>query len=154
MTAIKTAPVLLSNNHSQFCQSVSVKHTLFPDYCNLTSSHFCASRLTCLSSSPLLSLQCNNDYAPVCGSNNKNYQNECFLRRDACKQQSEILIVSEGDCPAGMYVHIMALTQNIHKQTHTCRGAWYHRSLQYIPNRSTSKLMWAENTKVNTDVKQ
>ncbi|XP_061579908.1 tomoregulin-2a isoform X2 [Cololabis saira] len=44
--------------------------------------------------------KCNNDYAPVCGSNNKNYQNECFLRRDACKQQSEVLITSEGDCPA------------------------------------------------------
>ncbi|CAF98984.1 unnamed protein product [Tetraodon nigroviridis] len=45
-------------------------------------------------------LQCNNDYAPVCGSNNQNYQNECFLRRDACKQQSEVLIMSEGACPA------------------------------------------------------
>uniref|UniRef100_A0A665VEU2 Transmembrane protein with EGF-like and two follistatin-like domains 2a n=1 Tax=Echeneis naucrates TaxID=173247 RepID=A0A665VEU2_ECHNA len=44
--------------------------------------------------------KCNNDYAPVCGSNNQNYQNECFLRRDACKQQSEVLIMSEGDCPA------------------------------------------------------
>ncbi|KAJ4933527.1 hypothetical protein JOQ06_030353, partial [Pogonophryne albipinna] len=43
---------------------------------------------------------CNNDYAPVCGSNNQNYQNECFLRRDACKQQSEVLIMSEGACPA------------------------------------------------------
>lgn len=49
-------------------------------------------------------LQCNNDYAPVCGSNNQNYQNECFLRRDACKQQSEVLIMSEGACPAGMYI--------------------------------------------------
>uniref|UniRef100_A0A3Q3KEU2 Transmembrane protein with EGF-like and two follistatin-like domains 2a n=1 Tax=Monopterus albus TaxID=43700 RepID=A0A3Q3KEU2_MONAL len=45
--------------------------------------------------------KCNNDYAPVCGSNNQNYQNECFLRRDACKQQSEVLIMSEGACPAG-----------------------------------------------------
>ncbi|TKS67576.1 Tomoregulin-2 [Collichthys lucidus] len=44
--------------------------------------------------------ECNNDYAPVCGSNNQNYQNECFLRRDACKQQSEVLIMSEGACPA------------------------------------------------------
>ncbi|XP_044073197.1 tomoregulin-2a isoform X1 [Siniperca chuatsi] len=44
--------------------------------------------------------KCNNDYAPVCGSNNQNYQNECFLRRDACKQQSEVLITSEGACPA------------------------------------------------------
>ncbi|KAM9805044.1 tomoregulin-2a [Neosynchiropus ocellatus] len=43
--------------------------------------------------------KCNNDYAPVCGSNNQNYQNECFLRRDACKQQSEVLIMSEGACP-------------------------------------------------------
>ncbi|XP_019728464.1 tomoregulin-2 isoform X1 [Hippocampus comes] len=43
--------------------------------------------------------KCNNDYAPVCGSNNQNYQNECYLRRDACKQQSEVLILSEGACP-------------------------------------------------------
>uniref|UniRef100_A0A667YS97 Transmembrane protein with EGF-like and two follistatin-like domains 2a n=1 Tax=Myripristis murdjan TaxID=586833 RepID=A0A667YS97_9TELE len=44
--------------------------------------------------------KCNNDYVPVCGSNNQNYQNECFLRRDACKQQSEVLVISEGACPA------------------------------------------------------
>ncbi|KAM3835918.1 tomoregulin-2a [Diretmus argenteus] len=44
--------------------------------------------------------KCNSDYVPVCGSNNQNYQNECFLRRDACKQQSEVLVVSEGNCPA------------------------------------------------------
>ncbi|XP_076118983.1 tomoregulin-2-like [Alosa pseudoharengus] len=43
--------------------------------------------------------KCNNDYAPVCGSNNENYENECYLRRDACKQQAEILVVSEGSCP-------------------------------------------------------
>ncbi|KAK3543348.1 hypothetical protein QTP70_018053 [Hemibagrus guttatus] len=43
--------------------------------------------------------KCNNDYAPVCGSNNKFYNNECLLRRDACKQQSEILVVAEGPCP-------------------------------------------------------
>uniref|UniRef100_A0A8C5H9T6 Kazal-like domain-containing protein n=1 Tax=Gouania willdenowi TaxID=441366 RepID=A0A8C5H9T6_GOUWI len=49
---------------------------------------------------------CNNDYVPVCGNNNKNYQNECFLRRDACKLQSEVLILSEGDCPAGTYHNI------------------------------------------------
>ncbi|KAK3568795.1 hypothetical protein QTP86_017411 [Hemibagrus guttatus] len=45
--------------------------------------------------------KCNNDYAPVCGSNNKFYNNECLLRRDACKQQSEILVVAEGPCPIG-----------------------------------------------------
>lgn len=71
---------------------------------------FC-SPLTSLCFLFLSSLQCNNDYAPVCGSNNKNYQNECFLRRDACKQQSEVLIMSEGDCPAGMYIYIMAPAQ-------------------------------------------
>lgn len=37
----------------------------------------------------------------MCGSNNKFYNNECLLRRDACKQQSEILVVSEGPCPIG-----------------------------------------------------
>lgn len=66
----------------------------------------------------LSSLQCNNDYAPVCGSNNQNYQNECFLRRDACKQQSEVLIMSEGACPAGMYIYVTAPTFT-HSQTHT-----------------------------------
>uniref|UniRef100_A0A4W4DU82 Transmembrane protein with EGF-like and two follistatin-like domains 2a n=1 Tax=Electrophorus electricus TaxID=8005 RepID=A0A4W4DU82_ELEEL len=45
--------------------------------------------------------KCNNDYVPVCGSNNENYENECLLRRDACKQQTEILVLSEGSCPAG-----------------------------------------------------
>lgn len=43
--------------------------------------------------------QCNNDFATVCGSNNKVYNNECLLRRDACKQQTEISVVSEGPCP-------------------------------------------------------
>uniref|UniRef100_A0A673N8X3 Tomoregulin-2-like n=1 Tax=Sinocyclocheilus rhinocerous TaxID=307959 RepID=A0A673N8X3_9TELE len=48
----------------------------------------------------ICNFKCNNDYVPVCGSNNENYENECFLRRDACKQQTEILVVSEGSCPA------------------------------------------------------
>lgn len=78
---------------------------------SLTLSLLHAPFLTCFL---LSSLQCNNDYVPVCGSNNKNYQNECFLRRDACKQQSEVLIVSEGDCPAGMYIYLMVPT---HKHT-------------------------------------
>ncbi|KAG7467487.1 hypothetical protein MATL_G00154440 [Megalops atlanticus] len=43
--------------------------------------------------------KCNNDYVPVCGSNNENYQNECYLRKDACKLQTEVLVVSEGSCP-------------------------------------------------------
>lgn len=71
---------------------------------------------------PFSSLQCNNDYAPVCGSNNQNYQNECFLRRDACKQQSEVLIMSEGACPAGTYVYIMAPTL-VHSWMHALAGA-------------------------------
>lgn len=48
--------------------------------------------------------QCNNDYVPVCGSNGESYQNECYLRQAACKQQSEILVVSEGSCATGMCV--------------------------------------------------
>lgn len=45
--------------------------------------------------------QCNSDYVPVCGSNGESYQNECYLRQAACKQQSEILVVSEGSCAPG-----------------------------------------------------
>lgn len=85
---------------------------------SLTLSLLRAPFLTCFL---LSSLQCNNDYVPVCGSNNKNYQNECFLRRDACKQQSEVLIVSEGDCPAGMYIYLMVPT---HKHKHKPIHAW------------------------------
>lgn len=48
--------------------------------------------------------QCNSDYVPVCGSNGESYQNECYLRQAACKQQSEILVASEGSCATGMYV--------------------------------------------------
>lgn len=57
--------------------------------------------LTLLLSVP--SHQCNNDYVPVCGSNGDTYQNECYLKQAACKQQSEILLVSEGSCATGRY---------------------------------------------------
>uniref|UniRef100_A0A8D0HFI9 Kazal-like domain-containing protein n=1 Tax=Sphenodon punctatus TaxID=8508 RepID=A0A8D0HFI9_SPHPU len=46
---------------------------------------------------------CNSDYVPVCGSNGDTYQNECYLRQAACKQQSEILVMSEGSCATGKY---------------------------------------------------
>ncbi|RVE59076.1 hypothetical protein OJAV_G00200730 [Oryzias javanicus] len=42
--------------------------------------------------------QCRKDYKPVCGSNKDTYQNECYLRRAACKKQTAISIVSEGPC--------------------------------------------------------
>nr|XP_033799943.1 tomoregulin-2 isoform X2 [Geotrypetes seraphini] len=40
----------------------------------------------------------NNDYVSICGSNGVTYRNECYLREAACKQQSEVLPVSEGSC--------------------------------------------------------
>lgn len=43
--------------------------------------------------------KCSNDYVPVCGSNGESYENECFLRREACKLQKEVQVVSEGSCP-------------------------------------------------------
>ncbi|XP_040444551.1 tomoregulin-1 isoform X1 [Falco naumanni] len=42
--------------------------------------------------------QCHTNYIPVCGSNGDTYQNECFLRRAACKHQKEITVVSRGPC--------------------------------------------------------
>ena len=42
--------------------------------------------------------QCHTNYIPVCGSNGDMYQNECFLRRAACKHQKEITVVARGPC--------------------------------------------------------
>uniref|UniRef100_A0A2K6EX85 Transmembrane protein with EGF like and two follistatin like domains 1 n=1 Tax=Propithecus coquereli TaxID=379532 RepID=A0A2K6EX85_PROCO len=42
--------------------------------------------------------QCHTNYIPVCGSNGDTYQNECFLRRAACKHQKEITVVARGPC--------------------------------------------------------
>ncbi|KAL4618063.1 tomoregulin-2 [Arapaima gigas] len=64
--------------------------------------------------------KCNNDYVPVCGSNNENYQNECFLRKDACKQQTEVLVVSEGSCPVGMSCWGEGSAETSQKETSTC----------------------------------
>uniref|UniRef100_A0A8C5S8E6 Kazal-like domain-containing protein n=1 Tax=Laticauda laticaudata TaxID=8630 RepID=A0A8C5S8E6_LATLA len=55
-----------------------------------------------------LSEKCNSDYVPVCGSNGDTYQNECYLRQAACKQQSEILVASEGSCATGRYSRLCA----------------------------------------------
>ncbi|XP_049605968.1 tomoregulin-1b [Syngnathus scovelli] len=41
---------------------------------------------------------CHKKFVPVCASNGDTYQNECFLRRAACKKQRAISIVSEGAC--------------------------------------------------------
>ncbi|MXQ96601.1 hypothetical protein E5288_WYG022904 [Bos mutus] len=46
--------------------------------------------------------QCHTNYIPVCGSNGDTYQNECFLRRAACKHQKEITVVARGPCYSGM----------------------------------------------------
>uniref|UniRef100_A0A8D0S9I8 Kazal-like domain-containing protein n=1 Tax=Sus scrofa TaxID=9823 RepID=A0A8D0S9I8_PIG len=50
----------------------------------------------------LFLLQCHTNYIPVCGSNGDTYQNECFLRRAACKHQKEITVVARGPCYSGM----------------------------------------------------
>lgn len=68
--------------------------------------------LTLLLSVP--SHQCNNDYVPVCGSNGDTYQNECYLKQAACKQQSEILLVSEGSCATGTYNSLQAACPPCH----------------------------------------
>ncbi|XP_067891763.1 tomoregulin-2a [Heterodontus francisci] len=47
-------------------------------------------------------LKCSTDYVPVCGSNGYTYQNECYLRQAACKQQSEIKVLGEGSCSNDM----------------------------------------------------
>ncbi|XP_048091147.1 tomoregulin-2 isoform X1 [Alosa alosa] len=47
----------------------------------------------------ICNFKCSSDYVPVCGSNGESYENECLLRKEACKLQTEVLVVSEGSCP-------------------------------------------------------
>ncbi|XP_062376708.1 tomoregulin-1b isoform X3 [Sardina pilchardus] len=42
--------------------------------------------------------KCHSNFIPVCGSNGDTYQNECFLRQAACKNQRSISVASEGPC--------------------------------------------------------
>ncbi|XP_061522889.1 tomoregulin-1-like isoform X2 [Phycodurus eques] len=41
---------------------------------------------------------CHKKYVPVCASDGDTYQNDCFLRRAACKKQRAVAVVSEGAC--------------------------------------------------------
>uniref|UniRef100_A0A8C5S560 Kazal-like domain-containing protein n=1 Tax=Laticauda laticaudata TaxID=8630 RepID=A0A8C5S560_LATLA len=51
-----------------------------------------------------LTFLCHTNYIPVCGSNGDTYQNECFLRRAACKHQKDITVVARGSCYSGEFV--------------------------------------------------
>uniref|UniRef100_H3A8A5 Transmembrane protein with EGF like and two follistatin like domains 1 n=1 Tax=Latimeria chalumnae TaxID=7897 RepID=H3A8A5_LATCH len=42
--------------------------------------------------------QCPKSFVPVCGSNGDTYQNECILKKTACKYQKEITVLAEGPC--------------------------------------------------------
>ncbi|XP_028811375.1 tomoregulin-2 isoform X4 [Denticeps clupeoides] len=50
----------------------------------------------------ICNFKCSSDYVPVCGSNGESYENECLLRREACKLQAELQVASEGTCPVDM----------------------------------------------------
>ena len=41
---------------------------------------------------------CDEVYAPVCGSDGANYDSECKMRRAACEREQDVSIAEEGIC--------------------------------------------------------
>ena len=52
--------------------------------------------------------KCPTELKPVCGSDNKNYINDCFLRALTCARQGDTFKRRDGVC--GMFALIMYLT--------------------------------------------
>uniref|UniRef100_A0A3Q3DYT0 Transmembrane protein with EGF-like and two follistatin-like domains 1a n=1 Tax=Hippocampus comes TaxID=109280 RepID=A0A3Q3DYT0_HIPCM len=67
--------------------------------------------------------QCHKKFLPVCASNGDTYQNECFLRRAACKKQRAISIVAEGACDHGnTHTHDNGSGSSHGKKTSKCEN--------------------------------
>ncbi|XP_018427472.1 PREDICTED: tomoregulin-1-like, partial [Nanorana parkeri] len=88
--------------------------------------------------------ECGTNYVPVCGSNGDTYQNECFLRRSACKQQKHLTVVTRGPCISGSFADLLSWinprqrgSEGTHSQS-SCRRPAGKREAVLYPRLSAS----------------
>lgn len=67
-------------------------------------------------------------FLKVCGSDGKNYSNECELKKARCEKQEHLLIQNQGPC-AGRYTAPFAVTLATVRRSTLNKTHWHRHSI-------------------------